>query len=137
MKSYHSCFLFSKCSSSETKLLAENFRTQWPGGDTKPVHVTGDMEKYLTTEATKDHGLRGFNKHDLIAATFAKENGTGRIFSWELSHSSHISRKLKKNGPISFDKRNQNQTTAKYLSSSVVKRTRLRHPDNCIYACFL
>ena len=98
MKSYHSCFLFSKYSSSGAKSLAENFRTQWPGGDTKPVHVTGDMEKYLTTEATKD-GLGGFNKHDLIAATFAKENGTGRIFSWELSNSSHISRKFKNTDP--------------------------------------
>ena len=38
---------------------------------------------------------------------------------------------------MSFDKRNQNQTIAEYLSSSVAKRTRLRHPDNCIYACFL
>ena len=87
MKSYHSCFLFSKYSSSETKSLAENFRTQWPVGDTKPVHVTGDMEKYLTTEATKE-GLGGFNKHDLIAATFVKKNRKGRIFSWELSNSS-------------------------------------------------
>lgn len=87
MKSYHSCFLFSKHSSSETKLLAENFRTQWADGDTKPVHVTSDMEKYLTTEATKE-GLGGFNKHDLIAATFVKKNKKGRIFSWELSNSS-------------------------------------------------
>ena len=39
-----------------------------PGGDTKRVHVTGDMENYLTTEATKD-GLGGFNEHDWIAAT--------------------------------------------------------------------
>lgn len=72
-------FLFSKYSSSEAKFVADNFRTQWPGGDTRPVHVTGDMEKYLTTEATKD-GLGGFNKQDLIAATFAKKNEKGMIF---------------------------------------------------------
>ena len=95
MKSYHSCFLFSKYSSSETKSLAENFRTQWPGGDTKPVHVTGDMEKYLTTEATKE-GLGGFNKHDLIAATFVKKNRKGRIFLGSYPTQVHISRKLKK-----------------------------------------
>ena len=98
MKSYHSCFLFSKYSSSETKSLAENFRTQWPVGDTKPVHVTGDMEKYLTTEATKE-GLGGFNKHDLIAATFVKKNRKGRIFSWELSNSSSYFQKVKKTDP--------------------------------------
>ena len=46
-------------------------RLHRPGGDTKPVHVTGDMEKYLTTEGTKN-GLGGFNKHDLIAATTMK-----------------------------------------------------------------
>ena len=60
-----------KESSTPDRHLHRHLYLHRPGGDTKPVHVTGDMEKYLTTEGTKN-GLGGFNKHDLIAATTMK-----------------------------------------------------------------
>ena len=60
-----------KESSTPDRHLHRHLYLRRPGGDTKPVHVTGDMEKYLTTEGTKN-GLEGFNKHDLIAATTMK-----------------------------------------------------------------
>lgn len=61
---------------SEARQLANRYRTQWPGDETHPVHVTGDMACYLTSKA-KDVGLGDFNRKNLIATTFAEENDGG------------------------------------------------------------
>ena len=63
-------------SSDEARYLAHNYSTQWLGDETNPVHVAGDMTRYLTTKA-KDVGLGDFNRKDLIAATFTKKSGKG------------------------------------------------------------
>ena len=68
-------------SSYEARYLAHNYSTQWPGDETHPVHVTGDMTRYLTTKA-KDVGLGDFNRKDLIAATFTKKSDKGYLFTY-------------------------------------------------------
>lgn len=67
------CYFYS---SKQAITLAEKYRAQWPGKETHPVNVSGNMEHYLTTKA-KDMGLGDFNKKDLIAATFVKEDDKG------------------------------------------------------------
>ena len=63
-------------SSDEARYLAHNYSTQWLGDETHPVHVTGNMTRFLTTKA-KDVGLGDFNRKDLIAATFTKKSDKG------------------------------------------------------------
>lgn len=64
---------------SDTLGLAELYKTQWPGDKTHPVHVTNDdMERYLTSTG-QDMGLGDFNRKDLIAATFMKQNDKGYL----------------------------------------------------------
>jgi len=75
---FYFCYYFY--SSTEARVIANRYTTQWPDDKTQPVHVTGDMEHYLTSTA-KDVGLGDFNKKDLIAATFAKENDKGDLVS--------------------------------------------------------
>ena len=74
--SYFSLLYFN--SSVEARNLADRYRSQWPGDETHPVRVTGDMEQYLTSKA-KDVGLGDFNRKDLIAATFKKKNDKGNL----------------------------------------------------------
>jgi len=73
-------FFYYFYSSTEARFIANRYTTQWPDVKTQPVHVTGDMEHYLTSTA-KDVGLGDFNKKDLIAATFAKKNDKGDLVS--------------------------------------------------------
>lgn len=61
---------------SETGRFAEKYWTQWQNSETKPVNVSGNMTHYLMNKA-KDVGLGDFNRKDLIAATFTKNNGKG------------------------------------------------------------
>ena len=61
---------------SETASFAKKYRTQWQNSKTKPVNVSGNMTHYLINKA-KDVGLGDFNRKDLIAATFTKNNGKG------------------------------------------------------------
>ena len=53
-----------------------NYTTQWSDGKTCPVHVTGDMDHYLMSQALH-MGLGDFNRKNLIAATFVKHNDKG------------------------------------------------------------
>lgn len=65
----------------DARYLAKNYTTQWSDDKTHPVHVTGDMEHYLTNKAL-DMGLGDFNRKDLIAATFMKHNDKGNRPEW-------------------------------------------------------
>lgn len=66
---------------SETGRFAEKYWTQWQNSETKPVNVSGNMTHYLMNKA-KDVGLGDFNRKDLIAATFAKNNGKVNVTAW-------------------------------------------------------
>lgn len=62
--------------------LADNYTTQWPGGSkTKPVNVKVDMGQYLLDEPKKI-GVGPFNKRDLIAATFKKQEDKVNVTAW-------------------------------------------------------
>ena len=63
---------------SDTRYLANNYTTQWSDDKTRPVHVTGDMDHYLMSQALHV-GLGDFNRKDLIAATFMKDGGKGNL----------------------------------------------------------
>ena len=62
---------------SEAHYLANNYTTQWSDDKTRPVHVTGDMDHYLMSQALH-MGLGDFNRKNLIAATFTKHNDKGK-----------------------------------------------------------
>ena len=80
--------LFSTCS------LADKYRTQWSDeSKTHPVKVEVDMGRYLL-EKLSEIGVGPFNKRDLIAATFQKQNDTGYFFltevkTWQLRKKAH------------------------------------------------
>ena len=61
---------------SDASFLVNNYTTQWSDGKTCPVHVTGDMDHYLMSQALH-MGLGDFNRKNLIAATFVKHNDKG------------------------------------------------------------
>lgn len=70
--------LFSTCS------LADKYRTQWSDeSKTHPVKVEVDMGQYLL-EKPSEIGVGPFNKRDLIAATFQKQNDKGNFFLTEV-----------------------------------------------------
>ena len=71
--------LFSTCS------LADKYKTQWSDeSKTHPVKVEVKMGQYLL-EKPSEIGVGPFNKRDLIAATFQKQNDKGNFLNRSLN----------------------------------------------------